>query len=58
MAMINGIIHKGRLVVIPESLNKQALEQLHVNHMGIKKLKSWHMHQFIGQISMMILKSK
>ena len=40
MAVINGVILKGRHVVIPKSLKKkQALEQLHVNHMGIKKPK-------------------
>ena len=56
MAVIDGVIIKGRHVVIPESLKKQALEQLHVNHMGIeKKLNSWHVNQFIGKISMMIL---
>ena len=33
MAVINGAIFKGRCVVIPKSLKKQALEQLHVNHM-------------------------
>ena len=37
MAVIGGITLKGRHVVIPESLQKQALEQLHVNHTGIKK---------------------
>ena len=57
MAVTNGVILKGRHVVIPESL-KHALEQLHINHMGIKKLSSWHTNQFIGQISMNILKSQ
>ena len=58
MAVIYGVILKGICVLIPESLKKQALEQLHVNHMGIeKKLNSWHVNQFIGQISMIILKS-
>ena len=28
---------KGRHVVIPEILKTQALDQLHVNHMGIEK---------------------
>ena len=38
-------------------ITKQALEQLNLNHMVIKKLNSWPTNQFIGQISMMILKS-
>ena len=37
--MIDGVILKGRCVVIPESLQKQVLEQLYVNHMGIEKTK-------------------
>ena len=37
MAVIDGATLKGRCGVIPESL-KKTLEQLHVNHMGIKKL--------------------
>ena len=32
-------ILKGRQIVIPDTLQKQALEQLHVNHMRIKKTK-------------------
>ena len=39
MGVIDGIILKGRHVVIPESLKKQALDQLHLNHMGIDKTK-------------------
>ena len=37
MAMFDGIILKGRYIVILESLQRQALKQLHFNHMGIKK---------------------
>ena len=37
MAVIDGIIMKGRHVVIPEALEQQALDQLHVNHIGIEK---------------------
>ena len=39
MAVIDGVILKGRHIVIPEALQWQALEQLHVNHMGITKTK-------------------
>ena len=38
MAVIDGIIMKGRCV-IPEILKTQALDQLHINHMGIHKTK-------------------
>ena len=38
MSMTDGVIPKGRCVVLPESL-KLALEQLHINHMGIEKTK-------------------
>ena len=39
MAVIEGIIMKGRCVNIPETLKTQALEQFHINHMGIEKTK-------------------
>ena len=37
MAVIDGVVIKGRHIVIPEALQQQALKQLHINHMGIKK---------------------
>ena len=39
MAVIDGVILKGRCIVIPESLQRQTLEQLNVNHLGIYKTK-------------------
>ena len=39
MVVITGIILKGRCIVILESLQRHALEQLHVKHIGIKKTK-------------------
>ena len=39
MAVIDGVILKGRYIVIPNVLQKQALEQLHINHMGMDKTK-------------------
>ena len=39
MAVIDGIIMKGRHVSIPEVLKAQVLDQLHINLMGIKKTK-------------------
>ena len=51
MAVLDGVIWKGRHVVIPERLQKQTLEQLHVNHMGIeKKQYLLHANQCIGQV--------
>ena len=37
LAVIEGIIMKGRYNIIPEELQKQALDQLHNKHMCIKK---------------------
>ena len=39
MAVINGVVIKGRCIVIPKALQQQVLKQLHINHMGIKKTK-------------------
>ena len=46
MAVTDGIIIKGRHVIIPEILKTQVLHQLHINHMGIEKLKLLA-HEFI-----------
>ena len=37
LAVIGGVVMEGRCILIPESLKQQALDQLHVNHMGIEK---------------------
>ena len=39
MAVIDGVIIKGRHIIIPEVLNLQALPQLNIKHMGIEKTK-------------------
>ena len=39
MAVIDGIIMKGRHIIIPGILKTQVLDQLHINHMGIEKTK-------------------
>ena len=39
MTVINQILMKGRHVIIPEILKTQALQQLHVGHMGIENAK-------------------
>ena len=37
LAVINGVVMKGRCIIIPAELKQQVLDQLHLNHMGIKK---------------------
>ena len=37
MAVIYGIIMKGRHIIIPEVLQQQAVKQLHINHMSTEK---------------------
>ena len=39
LAVIDGVILKGRHIVIPNSLRQQVLAQLHTGHMGIEKTK-------------------
>ena len=39
LAVIDGVILKGRHIIIPDSLKQQVLSQLHINHMGIEKTK-------------------
>ena len=38
-AMINGIAVKNKRIIIPFPLQKQILQQLHRNHMGIEKMR-------------------
>ena len=39
LAVINGMVLKGRHIIIPNSLKQQVLNQLQINHMGIEKTK-------------------
>ena len=39
LAVIDGLVLKGRHIVIPNSLRQQVLSQLHTNYMGIEKTK-------------------
>ena len=39
LAVIDGIILKGRCIIMPNSLRQQVLNQLHTNHIGIEKTK-------------------
>ena len=39
LAVTDGIMLKGRHIIIPTSLKQQVLDKLHANHMGIEKTK-------------------
>ena len=39
LAVIDGVVMKGKCIIIPAVLKQQVLDQLHTNHMGIKKTK-------------------
>ena len=39
IAVIDGIILKGRQIVIPKELKMQVLNQMDNSHMGIKKIR-------------------
>ena len=39
LAVIDGVVMKGRHIIIPTSLKQQVLDQLHTNYMGIEKTK-------------------
>ena len=39
MAMIDGIVMKGKRIIIPFHLQKHILQQLHSNHLGIEKTR-------------------
>ena len=39
VAVIDGVVMKGRHIIIPGFLKQQVLDQLHLNHMDIKKTK-------------------
>ena len=47
-AVIDGIVLKGRHIVIPTSLRQGVLDQLHTDHMGIEKPSYLHTNLFIG----------
>ena len=39
LAVIDGVILKGKCIIMPNRLREQVLNQLHTNHMGIEKTK-------------------
>ena len=56
LAVIDGMVMKGRCIIIPAVLKQQVLDQLHLNHMGIKKSYSC-MNLYIGLILIQTQKS-
>ena len=48
MAVIDGIILKSKQTVIPKELQKRVTDQLHSNHMGIKRQDYQHIIPYIG----------
>ena len=46
LAVTDRVIMKGRCIIIPAELKQQVLDQLHLNHMGIKKPNYSHMNWF------------
>ena len=49
LAVIDGMVLKGRCIIIPNSLKQPVLDQLHINHIGIEKMEQlackciyWH----------------
>ena len=57
LAVIDGVVMKGRQIIIPTALKQQVLDQLHTNHMGIKKKQSYLLaNPYTGLISILILK--
>ena len=41
LVVIDGIILKGRCIIMPNSLRQHLLDQLYRNHMGIEKQNYW-----------------
>ena len=38
MTVLGGVVIKGKYIIILKALQQEMLKQLHINHMGIKKL--------------------
>ena len=56
MAVIDRVIQK-LSIVIPDTIQKQVLEQLYINHMGMEKTKSLQVNQYIEKVFIVILKN-
>ena len=40
MTVIDGIVMRGRRIIVPTSLQQRALEKLRITYMGLEKTKS------------------
>ena len=47
LAVIDSVVMKGRCIIVPQDLQQQVLDHLHLNHMGFKKHYS-HANWFTG----------
>ena len=47
LAIIDGVVMKGRCIIIPVVLKQQVLDQLHTNHMMYQKNKVTRMHESV-----------
>ena len=50
LAVIDGVVMKGRCIIIPAVLKQEVLDQLHLNHMGSKKQSHSCVNPYIGLI--------
>ena len=57
LTVIDGEVMKGRQISIPTGLKQQMLDQLHTNHMDIKKQSYSCVNHYTGPISIQILKT-
>ena len=57
MAVVDRVMLKGMCIVVTEALQRQTLEQLHVNYMEIKKSKFLVQESIYWTGTIMILKT-
>ena len=50
LAVIDGVVMKGRCIIVPAELKQQVLDQLHLNHISIGKPNYSCMNWFTGSI--------
>ena len=55
--VIDRVLLKGRHIVIHDKLQKRALEELHINDMGMEKQNSLCVNKYISQVLVVILKN-
>ena len=50
LAVIDGVVMKGRCIIVPEVLKQQALGQPTLTTWALKKQNYWHVSQYTGLI--------